>query len=120
MSIERFFTTAVTIVKPGSTLNERYNRYDPNWDSPLSSVETSGWLTQVSSNEDVGARNVVVTGWKLYLAASESIAAGDRVIAGGSFYAVDGDPHHAQTPAGQHHIEAFLTYVAEIEPEVVS
>lgn len=119
MSIERFFTTAVTIVTPGSA-ETRYNGDSPDWDNPISEVDTMGWLTQVNSAEEIGARDVVTTGWKLYLSSSETITAGCRVIAGGSAYSVDGDPHHAQRPAGAHHIEVFLTYVAEVVAEVGS
>lgn len=119
MSIERFFTTAVTIVTPGSAAT-RYNDFAADWDNPVSEVETFGWLTQQSTQEQVGSRDTVVTGWKLYLAASESITVADRIIANGSIYAVDGDPHHAQTPAGAHHIECSLLYVSEVEAGVGS
>lgn len=119
MPISRFFTTPVTIVTPGSA-ETRYNGDSPDWDNPISQVDTMGWLTQVNTTEQIGARNVVTTGWKLYLAPSETITAGCRVISGGSEYSVDGDPHHAQTPAGTHHIECFLTHVAEVVAEVGS
>lgn len=117
MPISRFLnTTEVTIVKPGS-VTSRYNDDNPDWDNPLSEVETTGWLTQMSTTEEIGSRNVVTTGWKLYLYPSEDIAAGDRVHANGSIYWVDGDPMTA--PFG-HHIECSVTYVAEVEPEAVS
>lgn len=119
MSIERFFTTPVTIVTPGSQAT-RYGDLAADWDNPISEVETVGWLTQTSTTEQLGSRDQVVTQWKLYLAASEQIAVADRVIADGSIYAVEGDPHHAQRPAGAHHIEVSLLFVSEVEAGVGS
>lgn len=119
MSIDRFFTTAVTIVTPGST-TDRYDDLVPDWTNPVAEIESAGWLTQVDTTEEVVGRDAVVTGWMLFLPPSDAITVADRVIANGSIFEVDGDPHYAQTPAGVHHIEARLRYVSEVEAEAVS
>lgn len=113
MSIERFFTTPVTIVTSGST-NSRYNDEAPDWDNPISSVDALGWLTQTSSAEQIGGRDVVVTVDRLFLPAGTAVTVADRVVSEGRIYAVDGDPHVAQSPRGAHHVEVELRLVSEV------
>lgn len=116
MSLARLLSTnAVTIVTPG-TDTTRYRHPANDFTDEQTEVSTTGWLTQISTTETVGARDVITTGYKLYLAAGESIAAADRVTVDGLDYEVDGDPHHAQTPRGAHHIECVLRRVTDGRP----
>jgi hypothetical protein len=119
LSIDRFFTTPVTIITPGFAV-DRYDDDVPDWDNPVAQVASMGWLTQVNTTEQIGDRDVVITGLMLFLPSTDVVTVSDRVIANGSIYEVDGDPHYAQTPAGVHHIELRLRYVSEVETEAVS
>lgn len=117
MSLDRLLTTnAVTIVKAGENTNT-YTDRRPDWQFIESFTDTTGWLTQVTTTEERGAREIVRTGWKLYLAPDAVITAADRVLVAQAngceplIYEVDGQPHLAQTPRGPHHIECNLKRV---------
>lgn len=115
MSIDRFFTTPVTIIEPG-TAKDKYDNDVPDWDHPLSETDTSGWLTQVTSAEQLGERDVTETRWELSLPVGTSISSIARVLAGSTTYEVDGSPNVSpQTPdGGQHHVVVRLNVVAEV------
>lgn len=112
MSIRRFFTTPVTIVTPAS-VEDQNGDLRPDFDNPVSSKAAMGWLTQSSTSEQLGERDVVTTGQQLFLAAGTTITSIDRVQVEGKVFAVDGDPHRAKTPRGEHHVEVSLRRVAD-------
>lgn len=116
MSLDSLLSTnAVTIVEP-TVDTSRYRHPVSDFDTPDTSTTTTGWLTQVSTSEQVGPRTVVTTGWKLYLATGTDIAASYKVQVDGAWYEVDGDPETAQTPRGSHHIECVLRRVTDLRP----
>lgn len=117
MSLESLLSTNdITIAKPSSDTT-RYKDKAVDWNFVRSLTPTTGWLTQISTSEEVGARQVVTTGWKLYLRVGEDIAAADRILVGDcETYEVDGDPALHQTPRGAHHIECVLRRVADWRP----
>lgn len=107
MSIDNLFTTTVTIVTPATVTSTRYNSERPDWDHP-SEVDAIGWLTELSTVEVLDGRDTVVSGWRLFLPAGTAITARDRVRIDGDTFDVDGQPHSATSPAGEHHIEVTL------------
>lgn len=111
MSIDRFLTSEITIVTPGTTV-DRYNNLALDW-SKATSTCAVGWLTQVTSSEQIGLRDATLSGWKLYLPACTPVAVTDRIVADGKTFEVDGEPHSAHTPDGEHHIEIALRRVVD-------
>lgn len=119
MSIERFFTTPVTIIEPGAAV-DRYDNVVPDWDI-TTSTSVNGWLTQVTTTEDIGGRPVTVTGWELTLPVGTSVSSIARVVAGSTTYEVDGYPDTTpQTPNGAHHVIVRLRLAAEVLAEAGS
>ncbi len=114
MSIDRFFTTPVTIIEPGSA-SDGYNGTASDWDNPASQVRAMGWLTQVNTTEEIGGRDVTVSGWQLFLPECTPITSKARVWSCGTTYQVDGVPDSSpQTMGGRHHIEVRLRIAAEV------
>lgn len=113
MSIDKFFTTAVTILEPGSA-DDGYNGTAPDW-TAATSTSAYGWLTQVGTSEQIGGRDVTVSGWQLFLPTGTAISSTARVVANGITYEVDGVPDVSpQTARGAHHIEVRLRVAAEV------
>lgn len=112
MSLDQLLTTPVTIITPGSMTSTRYNSQLPDWTFP-DEVDTIGWLTELSTTEVLDGRDTVLTGWRLFLPAGTTITAVDRVRIDGDTFDVDGQPHSATTPNGEHHIEVNLTRVVD-------
>jgi len=112
MGLERFFITPLTITTPG-TATDRYDDARPDWTNPTRTRTARGWLTETGSTEEVGAREAVVSAWRLFLPANTPITSSDRITVNGDTFEVDGDPHHAQTPSGAHHLEVPLRKIAE-------
>lgn len=116
MSIERFFTTCVTIVEPGSA-SDGYPGGGTalDWENPRSARREMGWLTQVNTTEQIGGRDIMVTGFQLTLAACTSISPKARVLSDGVTYEVDGLPDSTpQTLSGRSHKVVQLRIAAEV------
>lgn len=113
MSIDRLFTTRVTLIEPGSA-SDGYGGTAPDWDNPSSSTAAMGWLTQLSSTEAIGTRDTTVSGWRLFLPACTYITSKARVYSDGTTYEVDGVPDATQTGRGAHHIEVRLRVASEV------
>lgn len=114
MSIERRFTTEVTITEPGSAAT-RYDDDALDYDNPASVTTDTGWLVQSTATEQIGGRDVTITVWILLLRSSTSISAAARVAADGKVFEVDGEP--ARRAYGMNpHVEARLRFVAEVVP----
>lgn len=114
MSIERFFTTCVTIIEPGSA-SDGYNGAALDWDNPRSARREMGWLTQVNTTEQIGGRDITVTGFQLTLPACTSISSKARVLSDGVTYEVDGLPDSTpQTLSGRSHVVVRLRVAAEV------
>jgi len=110
MSLETFLTSTVTILTPAWVTSARYNSERADWDH-ASEVDTTGWLTETSTSEDLNGRDAIVTGWRLFLPAGTEITGSDRVVVDGATFEVEGQPHSATTPAGEHHVEVSLRRV---------
>lgn len=116
MSLETLLATnTVTIVRPGTDVT-RYKHTANDFTDEETETETTGWFSQTSTTETVDGRDVTTTSYRLSLAADEVITAADKVTVDGVTYEVDGDPHHAQTPRGAHHIECVLRRVTDGRP----
>jgi hypothetical protein len=111
MAIEDFFVTPMMIVTPGTT-TDRYNNEMPDWDN-ASTVDTNGWLQDLSSVETLGSRDTVTTSARAFLPTDVEIAPTDRVVIDGATYEVDGAPITARTREGPHHLEVTLKLVED-------
>lgn len=113
MSLQRFLNSTPITILTASIDTDRYKNERVNWNGVQDEIATTGWLTQVASTEQLGARDLVAADLKLYLSPDETISAADRVRIDGHHYEVDGQPHVAVTPSGPHHIEVLLRRVRD-------
>ncbi len=110
--IEQLLTQQVTITRPGQAV-DGYGGTRPDWEHPADQHTAAAWITQLGSGEDLGGgRDTVTTRARMYTRPGVDVAAGDRVTGPDArVWDVDGDPFHAYTPAGPHHIEVGLRAV---------
>jgi hypothetical protein len=103
-----------TILRAGTTV-DRYGNTVPDWDDPTE-TGVKAWITQVSRSEVNDGRTAVISAWVAFFHADTDIVAGDRVEwpvgAPDTTFEVDGLPHRAWTPRGEHHVEANLRVVS--------
>jgi len=114
MPITRFFTTPVTIIEPGSS-SDGYSGTAPDWQHPASQRHVNGWLTQVSTTEEIGGRDVTVTYDELTLPAGDPITSAARVQYATDLFEVDGRPQRSRTPGqSDHHVIVRLRLATEV------
>lgn len=123
MSLERFFTTPLTIIEPGVKIDDRYGNEVPDWDDPRASTDLFGWVRihtglRGAKETATGGRDVTITLLDLVLPADAPLTAACRVVLDPGQYEVDertfemdGIPRNASTPNGPHHVEALLKLV---------
>lgn len=108
--IERFFVRDVTILHP-ALVATRYSGTDEDF-SAATPVAVKGWLHQLTQSELQSAtRDAAVSAYVLRLPRGTVIDEHDRVVIDGDTYSVDGAPHRAWTPRGEHHTRVELTLI---------
>ena len=69
-------------------------------------------LEQLTADELIRDRDTIVADWRVFLPASADISPYDRLEGRGHIFEVQGLPNQLRSPAGAHHIEAQLRFVA--------
>lgn len=110
MSLLAMLAETVTIQTTGSSTVDRYNQ-------PIIGVTATAnvpaRVEQTDSVEVSIGEATVVSDWKIFLLPDVTIANTSRVVdQTGRTFEVVGAPEIHRTPAGAHHIEARLRYVA--------
>lgn len=109
MSIDRFFVRDIQIVEPSSS-TDRYGSSALTY--PAYGRDVKGWLSQTGTAEpQQNARDPLVTDLVLFLPAGTAITGYSRVIIDDATYTVEGHPHEAWSPSGEHHLEVRLQEV---------
>lgn len=110
MSFSGLLVHDIDIVTPAQT-TDRYGDTVKDW-AGATRTSTRGWISQRASSEVLGRREAGVTEWVLFIDADTPLTQFDRVEWDGLTFDVDGPPHPAWTPRGEHHVEAGLRIVA--------
>lgn len=110
MSISRFFVVAVSIVNPADK-TDRYGNTIDDWDN-ATTVAAKAWRAQTGASELTDNRTGVVTTETLLLPTGTDVTARSRVAIADEEFTVEGDPRHANTPDGEHHIKLTIRKVA--------
>lgn len=110
MPIADFFVVPLTIVNPADK-TDRYGNTVDDWDN-ATTLATKGWRAQVTSSELNDNRSGTVTTETLLVAAGTDVTPRSRVTVAGEQFDVEGDPRHALTPSGEHHIKLTVRKVA--------
>ena len=109
MSLPGLLVRTVEIVTPGWRTDE-YGDQQTDW-SVATTMTVNGWLAQRSTLEVRDGRDTTVTSYTLVLPLGTVISHRDRVIIDSYVYELTGEPLHAWTPRGEHHIECDLSVV---------
>lgn len=109
--IDRFFVREVQIV-PAVT-SATADRYGSETVTHAAAGRTvMGWTSQTGQAEpQSNLRDPLVTDLVLFLPAGTVITGRDQVILDDVTYTVEGSPHRAWQPSGEHHLEVRLQEV---------
>jgi hypothetical protein len=109
--IDRFFVREVQIVPAvTSATADRYGSASVTFAAAGRTV--MGWVSQTAAEEPQSdLRDPLVTSLVLFLPPDTAITGRDRVILDDVTYTVEGTPHRAWRPSGEHHLEVRLQEV---------
>jgi hypothetical protein len=110
--IDRFFVREVQIVPPVTAgTADRYGSASVSFAGAGRTVY--GWVSQTGAEEPQSdGRDPLDTSLVLFLPEGTVITGRDRVILDDVTYTVEGSPHRAWRPSGEHHVEVRLREVA--------
>ena len=110
MSLARLMNQPLTVQTFASTSVDAYGDEAKGFGV---SVDTVGYLEQLSSVEFVNGRDTTVSQWRAYLPAVTVIGRLDRISFQSQLFQVDGEPHHVYNPRTRSvsHIQCHLIVV---------
>lgn len=109
MSLSGLLVRSGAVLRPAWTTTAHNDR-KADW-AHATSTTVRCWVSQQSSREIRDGRAAEIRQWVGFFEAGTDIVAGDRVVVDGSTFEVDGPPHRAWSPRGEHHVEAILVAV---------
>lgn len=92
-----------------------YNNAVPQWGVTATRTASKAWVTQVGTSEDRNDRQTPDARWVCFLPAGTVVSFVNRIEWGDYAFEVDGLPHQAWTPAGEHHIQVPLRFAAYVD-----
>lgn len=108
MGLTDLLTETATIVRHGTAVDEYGNIVA----GTSTSTPYPARLEQLTAEELVRDRDTIIANWRMFLGPDADISPYDRVEARGHVFEVTGLPNEQRRPAGIHHLEVQLRFVA--------
>lgn len=108
MSYTGLLSETATIVRFGMAVDEYGNEVR----GAATRIAYPARLEQLASDEIVRDRDTVTADWRAFLPAAADVSPYDRLEARAHIFEVTGLPDEQRTPAGAHHLEVKLRFVA--------
>lgn len=107
-------TATIRTLTDGSLDAER------NWVRDVTTSTSPARLELVTPKETASAGAVIQDRWRVFLPAGTALTAADEVDCDGRRFQVDGTPNRVFGFGAEHHVEAWLLYVADVAqtPEI--
>lgn len=108
MSLTGLLTETATVIRYGAGVDE----YGNITRSTATQTDYPARLEQLNGDEIIRDRDTIVANWRMFVGPLADISPYDQIHARGHVFEVTGLPDQQRTPAGAHHLEVQLRFVA--------